>query len=567
MSRFKKFIIAFDNHGDMIDADSERVFFKFMADWKPDIRIHGGDCFDFRPLRRKADDEERRESLRLDWDMGLDFFERLRPQHYLLGNHCFSEETEVLTRTGYKKIDAVSPGEELAEVASDGTLRFSTPTAAHRNWHSGHLLNIEGPYNRQVVTPGHEVLMSGVKTKASDLENKKIKASTVSGSARMLPEDQLPAEDNDLVRLLTWVVTDGTVVDYAKYGSPNKIRVQWKLSYPHKIERLKNLLDRMQVPYTFAECKKTGLNKLQPYYIRIYGDWGRTLWQELGRKKEFPNHWRFLPRENLEVFLEELAATDGHLKDATNTWSSTSPSDPIVVTEWCNRNGVECARTTPTPKTTGFPNGKPQTKTVILIRNRKVDMANLSVRRVPYEGFVYCFTMPLGTLLTRMGGKTAVSGNCKRLYDLAEKGGPAADYAYELCRRLEAKAEHLKCKIYPYHKKHGVLQIGHLKVVHGFYAGVYACKQHALVYGSVLHGHIHACDSFSIPGLERRVGRACGALVDLDKLEYNSSQPGSLRHANGFAYGLLDGKTGNYYVEQAEKIGGTWLLPTKFTSY
>lgn len=243
MSRFKRFLIAFDNHGDMIDAESERVFFKFMADWKPDIRIHGGDCFDFRPLRRKADDEERRESLRMDWDMGLDFLERFKPQHFLLGNHD------------------------------------------------------------------------------------------------------------------------------------------------------------------------------------------------------------------------------------------------------------------------------------------------------------------------------------KRLYDLAERGGPAADYAYELCRRLEAKAEHMKCKIHPYHKKHGVLQLGHLKVVHGFYAGMYACKQHALVYGSVLHGHVHSIDAFSIPGTERRVGRACGALADLDKLEYNSAQPQSLRHANGFPYGILDTQSGHYYLEQAEKIGGQWLLPTKFTAY
>lgn len=243
MSRFKKFIIAFDNHGDMVDKASSEVFFKFVKDWKPDIRIHGGDCFDFRPLRRKADDEERRESLRADWDAGIEFLETLQPQHFLLGNHDF------------------------------------------------------------------------------------------------------------------------------------------------------------------------------------------------------------------------------------------------------------------------------------------------------------------------------------RAYELVEKGGPAADYAYELCQRLEKLSSKMGCQIYPYHKRLGVLRLGHLKIVHGFYSGVFACRQHAQVYGSVLHGHSHSIDEFSIPGLERRVGRACGALCDLSKLTYSDRTPSSLRHANGFPYGLLDTKTGEHHVAQAEKIGGRWVLPTEFKTY
>ena len=87
MSSFKRFVIGFDPHGDQQHGPSNKVFFKFIDQFKPHYRIAGGDVFDFRPLRGKATLEERQESLRPDRDAGLDWLELLRPTHFLLGNH------------------------------------------------------------------------------------------------------------------------------------------------------------------------------------------------------------------------------------------------------------------------------------------------------------------------------------------------------------------------------------------------------------------------------------------------------------------------------------------------
>jgi hypothetical protein len=35
-----------------------------------------------------------------------------------------------------------------------------------------------------------------------------------------------------------------------------------------------------------------------------------------------------------------------------------------------------------------------------------------------------------------------------------------------------------------------------------------------------------------------------------------------LRHAHGWAYGVIDEATGQYNVWQAEQIGGKWMLPS-----
>lgn len=54
MSNWTRFIAGFDFHGDKQNKAACEVFFRFMKDWKPEIRVMGGDLFDFRPLRRKA---------------------------------------------------------------------------------------------------------------------------------------------------------------------------------------------------------------------------------------------------------------------------------------------------------------------------------------------------------------------------------------------------------------------------------------------------------------------------------------------------------------------------------
>jgi len=88
LSDWLRFQAGFDVHGDKQDAKACKVFFDFAKDWKPDIRVMGGDLFDFRPLRRKAGEEERRESMRADFEAGVQWLKEFKPNHYLRGNHC-----------------------------------------------------------------------------------------------------------------------------------------------------------------------------------------------------------------------------------------------------------------------------------------------------------------------------------------------------------------------------------------------------------------------------------------------------------------------------------------------
>jgi predicted phosphodiesterase len=152
----------------------------------------------------------------------------------------------------------------------------------------------------------------------------------------------------------------------------------------------------------------------------------------------------------------------------------------------------------------------------------------------------------------------------ERLWELAAKVcGLPSDYARELIGEIEVMTAHHKCQVLPYHKRDGVLRIGHLKMIHGFYCGVYAARQTAMTYGSCLFGHTHVIDEHAIPGLDRRVARGIGALCKLD-MDYNARKPNTLRQAHGFSYGLVNEKTGAYHVTQAEQVDGKWILPVTF---
>lgn len=75
----------------MADATATEALFAFIEDYKPEIRIHAGDNWDFRNLRKGASDDEKAASLEDDWDWGARFLERFfkggTTKVFLRGNH------------------------------------------------------------------------------------------------------------------------------------------------------------------------------------------------------------------------------------------------------------------------------------------------------------------------------------------------------------------------------------------------------------------------------------------------------------------------------------------------
>jgi hypothetical protein len=76
-----------DYHGDKHDKVACAIHRTFVEDFRPTIKVFGGDLWDFRAWRRGADEDEKRERVRTDFDAGMKFIEWYRPVAITLGNH------------------------------------------------------------------------------------------------------------------------------------------------------------------------------------------------------------------------------------------------------------------------------------------------------------------------------------------------------------------------------------------------------------------------------------------------------------------------------------------------
>lgn len=155
----------------------------------------------------------------------------------------------------------------------------------------------------------------------------------------------------------------------------------------------------------------------------------------------------------------------------------------------------------------------------------------------------------------------------ERLWDLSLQGeGLMRDHAKTIVKDLEKTVEEMQCRMYPYNKRDGVMRLGSLKVIHGYRCGINAARMSAKTYGSVMMGHVHQFQCATIEGLEQRTGYAVPCLAQLD-MDYNRAQEGALTHEHGWAYGVVDQKSGLFQVWIARKFGDLWLLPSGLESF
>jgi len=327
-------------------------------------------------------------------------------------NHCYSEDTEVLSNNGWKLFNELDEEDLVAQFDADGQISFAKPTGYFADYYTGDMYEIEGFKHNQFVTPNHKVVLQGQEMFASEFAEKKELHGTnnlfLTGSGYI--DDAAGHNWNDdYLRLLTWTVMDGTTLVNRK-GS-NGMRVQFKLSKQRKIDELKAVLDRLDIPYTFKVTTKSGCNVLQPYVFRIYSKYANEICEHvgLGKDKKFPSWFASMPKRQLDIVLDTIAKTDGRYNSETSIyWSSSTKWDIDIIQRACLYNGYSLSFREQTFRT-GFKKTRPNYACMInLTHDRNMP---IKVEKKQYDGMIYCVEMPLGTVITRRNGKTCFSGN------------------------------------------------------------------------------------------------------------------------------------------------------------
>jgi hypothetical protein len=173
----------------------------------------------------------------------------------------------------------------------------------------------------------------------------------------------------------------------------------------------------------------------------------------------------------------------------------------------------------------------------------------------------------LADLFAGEGENIFLRGNHdERLWNLSKSAtGILRDYAEDGIKRIEGIVRKVRAKMLPYDSTEGIYQIGKLTVIHGYFHGVNACRQHANTYGNCIFGHIHEDSSAPVPSLKAASADAIPC-VCIRNMDYVNQKTAKMRWSQGWAYGLLF-DDGTYTLNKVRKIDGRFHCATSFKAY
>lgn len=310
---------------------------------------------------------------------------------------CFHPDTEVLTRTGWKRILDLAPGEEIVQAVPGlhGTvaLEWVAPTevTARKNPH-GFLVHLQNEGMNLRVTPDHRMLAwrqrgswfvdtpEAFQSKARLWANAGVLADA---------EDPLFALPEHLLRLAIALQADGSV---RKDGA-----VTFGFVKDRKVRRMEALLQGFL--YTRSvRVQKDANGPVTTFYVS--GKVACPFVSLLEKGKRLPWSWLALPARLRGVVLEEAEFWDSWGGPRSYRYGSVVMQNVDVLQALAALTGRKTRRTQGPP---GFYN--------LTVRSRATSRAgNLTTSRIPYSGKIACLSVPSTFVLVRDGGVPVICG-------------------------------------------------------------------------------------------------------------------------------------------------------------
>ena len=232
-----KIIVIADIHG--------RDLWKKQVEEEADLYIFLGDYFD--SFNIKGEDQIK------NFLEIKEFYENNKDKVILLaGNHCLSEDTEVLTEDGFKTIQDYNdkPNKIATYNNLSGDIEYQIPSNIIFKDYEGEMYLFESQNVNMLMTPEHRILgelKNGTnnnyifkKAKDFNLDSKSILKIPVAGNNK---NDDYNISDDE-INLVAWILSDGSLrkgirgTSYAIYQSKED-----------NIEIIENLLNKLNIKF------------------------------------------------------------------------------------------------------------------------------------------------------------------------------------------------------------------------------------------------------------------------------------------------------------------------------
>lgn len=325
-----------------------------------------------------------------------------------VGFQCMSEDTEILTRGGWKKHNEVKVGDIIATFNVERELIEYLPVQrVFARHYKGKMYNLKNRISDQLISPEHRVVRKKFNSEGYVLEPIEKILELKSPVIVPVGSHGHVAGNVDLVddgiRLLAWIVAEGTM-DKGKRGSGRISIYQSRLANPAGYLEIKAAIETLGLKYT--ERTQSGLG-VPCQVLRFDATSTRKILKYFGGNKV--GGIKYIPEailrsdaETARLFLETYIKGDGY------------DDCKIVTVHPAIRDGLMqlaahagYGATVAIRKPQGL--AKKEQYVIRLIKHR--DTYIDEIRAVDYQGVIWCPNTKNETVIARRQGKIFITGN------------------------------------------------------------------------------------------------------------------------------------------------------------
>ncbi|MDP2944130.1 MAG: anaerobic ribonucleoside-triphosphate reductase, partial [bacterium] len=326
-----------------------------------------------------------------------------------VGFQCLSADTEILGQGGWKKYDEVKKHDPIATFNLEkGIIEYLPVEHMFAREYKGKMYNLKNRISDQLISPEHRVVRKKFNSEEYVLEKiekvldlKSPIIMPVGSYGHVLGDNNL---EDDWVRLLAWVVAEGTM-DKGERGSGRISIYQSNLVNNTNYQEIKDTINNLGLEYT--ERTQTGLGR-DCQVLRFNAPSVRRILKYFSGHKS--DGIKFIPKAILEadaetakLFLATYIKGDGH-DDCKITTTSSIIRDGLMQLAVHAGYGATVLVRKPDNNLS-----KKDRYIIRLIKHR--DTFINQIKLVDYQGIIWCPNTKNETVIARRQGKIFITGN------------------------------------------------------------------------------------------------------------------------------------------------------------
>lgn len=307
------------------------------------------------------------------------------------------DTTELLTPSGWVSLADVKKGQKIAQY-NKGEITFVECQDVVEPYEAEVLKSrfLEATANHRMYGAKYSNLSNYEDVLWEDMLSSK-NAYRIPTSGELKVETPLPLTDEQLL-LLAWIQGDG---HYMKDKNQNVMGIEFHLKKTRKIERIRTILEEMDIAYVENWCKNGTV------HLRIY-DKELYLWAEQWLSdKKFTFKMLDMSKEQFELFINELYIIDGHKNERQKLYTSSQIENLDFVQALCAAHGTRSSLCTLGSSKKYF--GEQPVCLNVLNTNASFCKNDRITKR---NTLVSCVSVPSSYILIRQNNHVFVVGNC-----------------------------------------------------------------------------------------------------------------------------------------------------------